>query len=65
MSLSNLVLPSWSRYVAYAVLITATWGHGYVKGINHAANKAVAQDTKIIIKLNLMEIKQSLTSDRD
>lgn len=50
MSLSNLVLPSWSKYVAYAVLITATWGHGYVKGINHAANKAVAQDTRIIIK---------------
>ena len=50
MSLTNLILPSWSKYVAYALLMVATWGHGYVTGVKHEDNKMIVHDTKVIIR---------------
>ena len=50
MSLTNLILPSWSKYVAYALLMVVTWGHGYVTGVKHEDNKMIVHDTKVIIR---------------
>lgn len=46
----NILLPPWAKYVAIAVLITAVWGHGFVKGIERSNDKAVAQDVRVIYK---------------
>jgi hypothetical protein len=50
--MTNLILPSWAKYVAYATLLTAlfgsVWGHGFVKGIERTNDKQLKADFKII-----------------
>ena len=50
MSWASFVLPTWTRYLAYALLMVATWGHGYVTGVKREDNKLIVHDTKVIVK---------------
>ena len=64
-NLANIVLPTWARYVAYALLIAVVWGHGYTKGIEHvyksqstATEKLVFVQGKVTTKIITKYIKQ-------
>lgn len=50
MNWASFVLPTWTRYLAYGVLVVASWGYGYVKGVEHETHVNVVHDTKVIIK---------------
>jgi hypothetical protein len=46
----SVVLPSYAKWVALALLTLAVWGHGYVNGIERTNDRLVMQDVKIITK---------------
>ena len=50
MNWASFILPTWSRYLAYGVLVISSWGYGYIKGIAHETKALVIHDTKVVIK---------------
>lgn len=48
MNLSNLVLPSYLKYVAYGALAVATFAFGYVKGQAHVYEKGITESVRIV-----------------
>lgn len=47
-SIPNLVLPVWAKWVALGFLLAATWGHGYVTGMEHVYKKNQEQIVKTV-----------------
>jgi hypothetical protein len=50
MQLSELVIPTWGKYVAGVALVLAVWGHGFVQGIERTNDRIAVADTKVIYK---------------
>lgn len=49
-SLSNFVLPWWGKWVAIIALAVASFGYGYIKGIDHAKYSNYKSELKVIYK---------------
>jgi hypothetical protein len=49
LSISNLVIPPWLKYVAIAALVGTVWGHGYTKGIENVYTKVI-KETVVVYK---------------
>lgn len=51
-NLSNFVIPPYAKYIALVVFVIALWGHGYVKGLQHAVEEAPQQAFDSVVVLN-------------
>lgn len=48
-NLSNLILPSYLKYVAYGALAVATFSYGYIKGQANAFNEQSVVDSRVVV----------------